>query len=158
MLSQSLFKIAIAATVVLGLGASLAQAAPDDSIMARQTFMKARAKALGPLVAIMKGEASYDAAVVKASLDAINAAWDLAKDANPFAPDSAKGDKVETWAKPEVWSDPEGFKAASEADAKAMAALAASTDETSFKAAFTAVGNSCKGCHDKFTRPKPPEQ
>jgi cytochrome c556 len=154
MLSGKLLIIAIAGALVLGLGASLAHAGPDDSIMARQTFMKARAKALGPLVAMMKGEAPYDAAVVKTSLDTINAAWDTAKTADPFAPDSAKGDKVETWAKPEVWSDPEGFKAASEADAKAMAALAASTDEASFKAAFTALGNACGGCHEKFRRPK----
>lgn len=154
MLSGKLLKIVISGALVLGLGASLAHAGPDDSILARQTFMKARAKALGPLVAIMKGEAPYDAAAVKASLDRINAAWEAAKDADPFAPDSAKGDKVETWAKPEIWSDPEGFKAASEADAKAMAALAASTNEASFKAAFTALGNACGGCHEKFRRPK----
>ncbi|MGQ0486510.1 MAG: c-type cytochrome [Hyphomicrobiales bacterium] len=154
MLSGKPFKIVIAGAMVLGLGASLAHASPDDSIRARQTFMKSRAEALGPLVAIMKGEATYDPAAVKASLDTINAAWEAAKGADPFAPDSAKGDKVETWAKPEVWSDPEGFKAASEADEKAMAALAASTDEASFKAAFTALGNACGGCHEKFRRPK----
>ena len=154
MLSEKLFKFAIIGALAMGLGTSLAQAGPDDSIMARQIFMKARAKALGPLVAIMKGEAPYDGAVVKAGLATMNAAWEVAQKADPFAPDSAKGDKVETWAKPEVWSDPEGFKAASEADASAMAALAASTDEASFKVAFTALGNSCKGCHDKFRRPK----
>jgi cytochrome c556 len=154
MLSGKLFGIVIAGALVLGLGASLAHAGRDESIIARQTFMKARAKALAPLVAIMKGEAPYGAAAVKASLEAINAAWEAAKDADPFAPDSVKGDKVETWAKPEIWSDPEGFKAASDADAKAMAALAASTDEASFKAAFTALGNACGGCHEKFRRPK----
>ncbi len=154
MLSGKLFKIVVAGTLVLGLGASLAHAGPDDSIMARQTFMKARAKALGPLVAIMKGEAPYDAAAVKTALDTINAAWEVAAKADPFAPNSAKGDKVETWAKPEVWSDPEGLKAAIEADAKATAALAASTDEASFKVAFTALGNACGGCHEKFRRPK----
>ena len=154
MASGKLLKFAIAGTLVLGLGASLAHASPDDSITARQTFMKTRAKALGPLVDIMKGDAPYDAAAVKAALKTINAAWDVAKTADPFAPDSAKGDKVETWAKPEIWSDPEGFKAASDADAKAMAALAASTDEASFRAAFTALGNSCGGCHEKYRRPK----
>ena len=154
MLSGKLLKILAAGTLVLGLGASLAHAGPDEEITARQTLMKARGKALGPLVAIMKGEAPYDAAVVKAGLDAMNAAWEAAKGANPFAPDSVKGDKVETWAKPEIWSDPDGFKATGEAFGKAYADLAASTDEASFKVAFTALGNSCKGCHDKFRRPK----
>ena len=78
----------------------------------------------------------------------------MAAKADPFAPNSVKGITVETWAKPEVWSDPEGLKAAIEADAKATAALAASTDEASFKVAFTALGNACGGCHEKFRRPK----
>lgn len=154
MLSGKPFKILAAGVLVLGLGATLAYATPDDQITARQTLMKARGKALGPLVAIIKGEAPYDAAVVKAALDAMNAAWEAAKPANPFAPESAKGDKVETWAKPEFWSDPEGAKAAGQAFGEALADLAASTDEASFKVAFTALGNSCKGCHDKFRRPK----
>ncbi len=154
MVSGKLFKIAIAGALVLGLGATLAYASPDDEITARQTLMKARGKAVGPLVAIMKGEAPYDAAVVTASLDAMNAAWETAKTANPFAPDSATGDKVETWAKPEIWSDPDGFKAAGQAFGAAIADLAATTGEASFKAAFVALGNSCKGCHEKFRRPK----
>ncbi len=38
--------------------------------------------------------------------------------------------------------------------AGASTALAAATDEASFKAAFPELGNSCKGCHEKFRRPK----
>jgi cytochrome c556 len=153
MLSGKLLKIVTAGALVLGLGTSLAQAGPDDQIKARQTLMKARGKAMEPLVAIIKGEAPYDAAVVKASLDAMTAAWEAAKGADPFGPDSVKG-TIETWAKPEIWSDPAGSKAAGEAFGKAFAELAASTDEASFKAAFPAFGDSCKGCHDKFKRPK----
>lgn len=154
MLSGKLLKTVTAAALLMGLGVTLAYATPDDQITARQTLMKARGKAMGPMVAIIKGEAPYDAAVVKASLDAMNAAWEAAKPANPFGPESAKGDKVETWAKPELWSDAEGAKAAGQAFGKAVADLAASADEASFKVAFTALGNSCKGCHDKFRRPK----
>ena len=139
---------------MLGLGITLAYAGPDESIKARQTFMKQRGDALRPLVAMMKGEAPYDAAVVKAAIGTINAAWEVAAKDDPFAPDSVKGITVETWAKPEVWSDLEGFKAASEAGAKAMAALAASNDEASFNAAFSEVGKSCGGCHEKYRRPK----
>jgi len=154
MLSGKLLKILAAGTLIVGLGASLAYAGPDDQIKARQTLMKARGKAMGPMVAIMKGEAAYDAAVVKASLDAMNAAWEVAKPANPFAPESAKGDTVETWAKPEIWSDMDGFKAAGQAFGKAFAELAATTDEAGFRAAFPALGGACKDCHDKFKRPK----
>ncbi len=138
----------------LALGFSLAYAAADDVIKARQNWMKERAKALGPMVAIMKGEAPYDAAVVKASLDAVNAPGEAVKDIGLFPPDSAKGETVETFAKPEIWSDPEGFKAAGEAMGKAFSDLAATTDEAGFRAAFPAVGAACGGCHEKFRRPK----
>lgn len=148
-----LFGIAVAGAVLIGAASPHAVAGPDESIKARQTLMKARGEALGPLVAIMKGEAPYDAAAVKSSLEAMNAAWEAAKNADPFSPESAKG-TIETWAKPEIWSDPDGFKAAGQAFGRAVAGLAASTDEASFKAAFVELGNSCKGCHDKFRRPK----
>jgi cytochrome c556 len=48
----------------------------------------------------------------------------------------------------------EGFKAAGEKAGAAVVALAATTDEAGFKAAFPAVGEGCKGCHEKFRRPK----
>lgn len=154
MLPKRLFKSVTVGALVLGLGITFAYAAADDIIKARQNWMKERAKALGPMVAIVKGEAPYDAAVVKASLDAVNATSEAVKDIELFAPDSAKGESVETFAKAEIWSDPEGFKAASEALDKAFSNLAATTDEASFKAAFPAVGAACGGCHEKFRRPK----
>ncbi len=149
-----IFAIAAAGMLLLSLGAPLALAGPDESIMARQALMKAQGKAIGPMVAIMKGEAAYDPATIKASLDAFHAAWESAKGADPWAPDSAKGVKVETYAKAEIWSDPDGFKAAFAALTAGLDKLAASTDEASFKTAFAEVGGACKGCHDKFRRPK----
>jgi cytochrome c556 len=154
MLSKKLLKSLTAGALVLGFGITLAYAAADDVIKARQNFMKERTKAMGPMIAIMKGEAPYDAAVVKASLDAVNATREAVKDIELFAPDTAKGETVETFAKPEIWSDPEGFKAADEAMEKAFSDVAATTDEAGFKAAFPAVGAACGGCHEKFRRPK----
>lgn len=149
-----LFAYAIAAAVLTSAAAFPAIAGPDESIKARQEMMKSQGKALGPLVAIMKGEAAYDAATIKATVAAFHAAWETAKPSDPWAPDSVKGVTVETYAKPEIWSDPEGFKAAFANLTASVDKLAASTDEPSFKAAFAEVGNSCKGCHDKYRRPK----
>jgi cytochrome c556 len=78
---------------------------------------------------------------------------DFVKAFASFPPGSDKG-PPETYAKAEIWSDAEGFKAAEDAALKAVAELAASTDEASFKIAMGALGNSCKGCHDKYRRPK----
>ena len=154
MISGKLFKTVAASVLVLSLGVGFAYAGADEMIQARQAQMKAQGKAIGALVAIIKGEAPYDAAVIKASMDAMKAAADTAMAANGWSADSLNGATIETWAKPEIWSDAEGFKAAYGALVKAEDGVAASTDEASFTAAFGELGGACKNCHEKFRRPK----
>ena len=111
MVSGKLFKIVTAGAIVLGLGVTLAYASADDAVKGRQGCMKAHGKTTGELAAMFKGEKPYDAAAIQASLaemDAGCAGWD-----KWWGADTQKGETLETWAKPEVWSDPEGFKAAS---------------------------------------------
>jgi cytochrome c556 len=117
----------------------------------RQAAMKQNGKSIGALVAIMKGEAAYDPAVVKSSTDTMLADFDAFMKSFPEGSDKGA---VETWAKPEIWADMAGFQKAGEAAVSATKALAATADEGSFKAAFPAVGEACKNCHDKFRRPK----
>jgi cytochrome c556 len=154
MVSRNILKSLTAGALVVGLGVTLAFAAADDQIKARQAEMKANGKAMGAFVGIVKGETPYDAAVVKANIDAMLAAEKAAMDAHAWDADSQKGETVETFAKPEAWSDAKGFEAAYGALVKARDALAATTDEASFKAAFPALGEACKGCHEKYRRPK----
>lgn len=152
MVSGKLFKIVTAGAIVLGLGATLAYASADDAIKGRQGCMKAHGKTMGELAAMFKGEKPYDAVAIQASLtemDAGCADWD-----NWWGADTQKGETLETWAKPEVWSDPEGFKAAGGAFYDKYLGLKATTDEAGFKAAFPELGGTCKGCHEKFRRPK----
>jgi cytochrome c556 len=153
MLKATTAKLAMAGVLALGLGVTIAYATPDDQIKARQAAMKENGKAMGELAKIYKEEAPFDAAVVKAQLDAMGKAYEAAEAANAWAPESAKG-TVETWAKPEVWSDPEGFKKVGEAFGATFGPVAAATDLASFKPAFEQMGGGCKGCHDKFRRPK----
>jgi cytochrome c556 len=133
--------------------ASMAFAGPiDDKIKERQTCMKAQGASMGTFVPIMKGEKAYDAAAVKTALDAVDAVcggW-----ADFWGPETAKGETLETWAKAEIWSDAAGFAEANKKGTEAYTALKASTDEASFKAAFAGFGEGCKGCHEKFRRPK----
>ena len=154
MLSKNLCKSIAAGAIVLGLGFSLAYAAADDQIKARQAEMKGNGKAIGALVAIMKGDAPYDAATVKASLDAMTAADAAAGKAKAWDASSMQGATVETWAKPEIWAEGSDIGEKYQAWADARAALAATTDEAGFKAAFPALGAACGGCHEKFRRPK----
>ena len=151
-----MFKKIIGGAIVAGFTATLAFAAMsgDDMIKARQTQMKANGKAMGELAKIYKGEMAFDAAAVKAQIDAMGAAYGEAEKAGAWLPESAKGETVETWAKPELWSDVEGSKATGMAMGAAMGKVAGATDEAGFKAAFEELGGACKGCHEKFRRPK----
>lgn len=136
-----------------GLGIAMAEGTPDDAIKARQEEMKANGKAMGALVSILKGETPYEAAKVKANIDAIAAAGAAADSARAWDP-SAQTGTVETWAKPEVWTDAAGFEAARKKLSMALAALSATGDAGAFKTAFPQLGGACKGCHETYRRPK----
>ncbi len=139
------------ATLVLG--ASLAHAAGDDTIKARQACMKAQGGGVfGAMFPILKGEKPYDQAAIKAAFDSMDAA--CADWANFWTEDSMTSTTMKTRARPEIWSDKAGFEAAGGAAYQAMTALKATTDEAGFKAALPAVGAACQGCHEKFQAPK----
>jgi cytochrome c556 len=142
----------IAGALAVCLSVGLAWAAADDAIKGRQACMKSHGKMMGEFAKMFKGEVPYDAAAVKAAFEADAAAcadWE-----KWWGEDTMKGETAETWAKSEVWSDAAGFKAAGENFYPKYVAVKDSTDEASFKAAFPALGEACKGCHDKFRRPK----
>jgi cytochrome c556 len=129
-----------------------ASAGVDDIIKERQACMKGAGALMGVAVPMVKGEKPYD----KAAVDAAIANYDkgCANWANFWGADTQKGEAVQTWAKPEIWTDAAGFEAAGGAAYQAVQALKASTDEATFKAAFPAVGAGCQGCHEKFRAPK----
>ncbi len=135
---------------IAGASSVLAAGSADDLINARQAEMKVNMKAMKVLVAILKGEAAYDAAAVQTAVKSMKdaRAEGLAQDV--WNASTQTGATVKTEAKPEIWSDSAGFAAAWKAYDDALAGLEASTDEASFKAAFPALGASCKGCHEKF--------
>jgi|SRR5687767_1088319 cytochrome c556 len=144
----NMLKIVPAIAVIAMLGTTLAFAGPIED---RQAGMKQVGKAMGAFAAIAKGEAAYDAAVVKTNADSMLEGF---KKAFPnFTAGSEKG-PPETYAKAEIWSDPEGFKAAQDKVLTAVEAMAATSDEAGFKTALAGLGDACKGCHEKFRRPK----
>lgn len=152
MLTMRSWSVMAAGAAVMGLGATLAFAAADDAIKGRQGCMKAHGATFGVISPIMKGEKPYDAAAIQAAFAAEDAAcadWD-----KWWGEDTMKGETVETWAKPEIWSDMEGFKAAGGKWYEAATAVRNAADEAAFKAAVPAMGEACGACHEKFRRPK----
>jgi cytochrome c556 len=145
-------RLALATTLCVGFAATVFAGPADDLIKKRQDCMKAQGAAMGVFVPVMKGEKAFDAAAHKAAFDSMGAA--CADWAKFFAPETAKGETLETWAKPEIWSDPKAFEAVSGKAYAASEALKAVTDEAGFKAAFPAFGAGCQGCHEIARRPK----
>ncbi len=104
---------------------------------------------MGPLSAIAKNEAPFDPAVVQESGETIAAGLTKARDLFPEG--SGEGN---TRAKPEIWDDKADFNRHLDETVAAAQALAGVTEQANFMPALAELGNGCKGCHDKYQRPK----
>lgn len=147
MVSKTVLGLFTAGVIALGF-TSAAMADAKASIEARQACMKANGAMMKVMVPIIKGQKAYDKAAIDAAIaDSQKACggW-----ADWWGEDTKPGGALKTEAKAEIWSDSAGFEAAGNAYVTAEAAVLASTDEASFKAAFPALGKSCQGCHEKF--------
>lgn len=152
---MSLIRI-VSATAVALVGVALATVAfagaADDAIKGRQACMKAHGQSMKVMVPMSEGKAPFDKAAVDkilAAEDAACADWD-----KWWGADTQKGETVETYAKPEIWTDAKGFEAAGGVWYEANKAVKASADQAAFNTTFPKLADSCKGCHEKFRRPK----
>ncbi|HXV75026.1 MAG TPA: cytochrome c [Candidatus Polarisedimenticolaceae bacterium] len=145
------------AVVVVALGASVLCVvgaegpSSDDVIAERQHTMESIQAALKEVVSIVRKEASFDAEVVRGSGTKIA---ELLDQASKLFPEGSEKGGIETWAKPEIWSRPEGFVEALERTRDAAVSLAEVTEESKLGPALGQLGNGCKGCHDTYRRPK----
>jgi cytochrome c556 len=106
---------------------------------------------MGTFGAIAKKEQPFDAEVVQAS--AAKIADHLAEAAELFPEGSDEG-AVQTWAKPEIWTDREHFDKIFESTRQAAVELQSVTESESFLPALGKLGNGCKSCHDSYRLPK----
>lgn len=70
-----------------------------------------------------------------------------------FPPGTGPESDIETAAKPEIWKQPEAFKArqaAFDEHAAKLVQVAAGNDVKAIRAQWQALGQACKACHDKF--------
>ncbi len=104
------FRLLLSSLTAIAIGAGLAFGASpaDQQIAARQAEMKANGKAMEALVAILKGDTTYDPAFVKTNVEAMIAAKAAGEAARGWDAGSQRG-TVETQAKPEIWTDAAGF-------------------------------------------------
>lgn len=151
-------KIATLSTLVLAAAtAAYAQMKPEDAIRARQSIMRVIALNFGPLAAMAQDKMPFNKEAFVANATRLESVW--AMDASRFfvagTDKPVSGSKIAgfTDVKPEIWSNPQKFKEAFDANTTAIGKLAAaarSGDEAAMKAAAGNVGKACKGCHDDF--------
>ncbi|MDW3207052.1 MAG: cytochrome c [Alphaproteobacteria bacterium] len=123
----------------------------EESYQIRNGAMEAIAGHMKALGAVAKGEAQADAGTPVHAMS-LNA---LAKTVPSLFMANATTDKSR--AKPEIWSDWEGFKKAADDFAMAtgeLAEAAKSGDAGQIGAALGGVGKTCGGCHKPFRAPK----
>jgi cytochrome c556 len=64
------------------------------------------------------------------------------------------GNVSETWAKPEIWQQPEDFSKRFQSAQERARALVDIESASSLGPALRALGQSCKSCHEVYRRPK----
>ena len=145
-------KIALALlSVSLVSGAAVAQVKPEDAIKWRQSGYAFMAWNMSRIKANVDGTYNKDE-VIKAA-NAIQAVANSGMGAL-YLPgtDKGKGWK-DTRVKPELFTDKEGVGKVGMAfnkEANELAKVAATGDAAAVKVQFGKVGETCKGCHDKF--------
>jgi cytochrome c556 len=138
----------VVGALLLGAGAVMAQ---QDLVKQNQDTMKANAKNLGAMVAMVKGEKPYDQAIVTAGLAQLE---ETAKKLPTMFPDSIKGIKPDGGKyemSPKIWEDKAGFAAKIDGFAKIVTeAKSKITDLDTLKVSAPAIGKECGACHETF--------
>jgi cytochrome c556 len=139
--------VVVVGTLLLGVGVVAAQ---QDQVNKTQLAMKSNLKSALALLDMVKGKQPYDQAAVNASLAELE---DVGKRFSALFPDSIKGLKPEGdyYASAKVWTDRKGFEAHAASFAKAVGeAKGKIKDLDTLKAAFPAINDECKGCHETY--------
>ena len=141
--------LSVAALLAVGATIAYAQATGGAAIEARKAAMKAVGGANKNLVAMVKGEAPFDAAKAAAAFKVMEE--NFAKAKALFPDDSKAGD---TDALPAAFEKKADLMAKfDKAAADSKTAAAASKDEASFKDQHKQVASNCGGCHKEYRKP-----
>lgn len=135
-------------TILMSFAFAATALADDDPRHQRHELMEGVRDAAKPIGKMLKGEQSYDAEVVMASLQTFRDAGAVFGDLFPEGSDTGE----DTEAAPAIWEDRAGFDAAlvkwREATDAAIAASPATLEAA--KPVVSPVFQACKGCHDTY--------
>lgn len=138
------------ASMMLALPASAQFKKPEDAVHYRKATFTVMAAHFGRIGAMVKGTVPFDAKAAAANADVVSAVATLPWSA--FGEGTAVG---RSEAKPEVWSQPDKFKAGADKMVEAVGKLnaaAKSGNLDQLKVAFGDAAKTCKGCHEAFKK------
>jgi cytochrome c556 len=119
-------------------------------VKARQQGLKTLGAAFKTIRDELRGDSPDAAKIRSAAADVTHAASVIGK---WFPAGTGPDSGVKTDAKPDVWTDAAGFAAAQDTfirEANKWAQLGNGTDASAWKEGAASLGQSCKGCHDKY--------
>ncbi len=122
----------------------------DDAIEYRQGALTVMGNHFGRIGAMAGNKVPFDAKTVQANAELVATLAKL-----PWSAFVEGSDKGDTNAKPEIWSQPDKFKADAQRLQDATAKLleaARGGNQDAVKAAFGVAGEACKTCHDDFRK------
>jgi cytochrome c556 len=141
--------VVVWAAAALSLAAATAAVSAGSPMEERQATMKQVGQTMKEANALT-APATYDAAKAKALMDSVGAA---AKKLHGLYP-TGSGDDPKSAADPKIWTNKADFdKRLTEVQTLAAAAGKTTSAET-FKPAFSALGATCKSCHDIYRKKK----
>ena len=129
---------------------ALAQAQSVDIVDTRQKALKALGASFKTIRDELRGDSPDAARIKTAATDITSAAAEIGK---WFPAGSGPAPGLKTDARPQIWTDAAGFASAREAfirEANKWAQLGANGDRVKWQEAAASLGQTCKGCHDKF--------
>ncbi|MEQ1534710.1 MAG: cytochrome c [Burkholderiaceae bacterium] len=121
---------------------------PEDAVKYRQSALTVMGTHFGRIGAMVNGRAPFDAKSAQDSAHIVATLSSL-----PWAGFAANTESLKSRAKPEIWKEQAKFKDASDklvAETAKLEVAAKTGNLDTIKAAFGAVGGSCKACHDSF--------
>ena len=147
-------RLIVALLTITLAGSAAAQLKTDDAIKFRQSGYTFMAWNMGKLKAMLvNNPTSFNKEQAIAAANVIAATANSGMGAL-YVPGSDKGKGwKETRVKPELFTDKEGVGKVAMAfnkEANELAKVAATGDAAALKVQFGKVGETCKGCHDKF--------
>lgn len=125
---------------------------PEDAVKYRQSALSVMGSHFGRLGAMANGRVPFDAKVAQDNIAVVETLSKL-----PWAGFTADTEKVQSRAKPEAYKETAKFKELADkmqAEVTKLSAAGKTGNLDQIKAAFGAVGGSCKACHDAYQVPR----